>query len=109
MELYQELDYEVRKLDQALKTLRNNGSALAKAEHDYKIAITQESLRLKDEGMSVALIQLTIYGIPSIAKLRMERDIASALYEANKEAINVEKLKIRIIEAQLQREWSVNE
>lgn len=97
---------EKDKLDQALKTLRINGQALAQAEHDYKIELSKKVLELKDEGMPATLISLVIYGKPTIAKLRLERDIAESVYKANEEAINVCKLKLRLIENQLQREWS---
>lgn len=44
-------------------------------------------------------------GEEDIAKLRMERDIAESLYDSAVEAINAQKLKIRILEGQLSREW----
>ena len=46
-----------------------------------------------------------MYGIEEVADLRCMRDVAQTIYEANKEAINVLKLQIRILESQLQREW----
>lgn len=105
MELWEELEQKNRQLDQALKTLRQNGIALAEAERNYKEAVSKEVLRLKDEGMAVTLINQIIYGMPSISTLRFERDCASVLYNANQEAINVKKLQIRLIEAQISREW----
>ena len=105
MELYEELDYKNKMLDQAIKTLRKNGIELAKAEKDYKEELTKEVLRLKDEGTAVTLINLIIYGQPSVSTLRLQRDIAKSTYDANAEVINILKLQIRIIEAQLNREW----
>jgi len=93
-------------LDQALRTLRTNGIALAQAEKNYKEAVSKEALRLRDEGMAVTLIDKVIYGLASISTLRFERDCASAVYEANKEAINVRKLQIRLVEAQIERDWN---
>lgn len=107
MELYEELDYKNRQLDQAIKVLRKNGTELAKAESEYKEELTKEVLRLRDEGMAVTLINLIIYGQPSVSTLRLKRDIAKTTYEANAEVINILKLQIRIIEAQLQREYEV--
>lgn len=105
MELPEELDYKNKMLDQAIKTLRKNGIELAKAEKDYKEELTKEVLRLKDEGTAVTLINLIIYGQPSVSTLRLKRDIAKSTYDANAEVINILKLQIRIIEAQLNREW----
>lgn len=105
MELYEELESKSRQLDQAIKVLRKNGTALAEAEANYKTELTKEVLRLKDEGVAVTLINLIIYGQPSVSTLRLQRDIAKSTYDANAEVINILKLQMRIIEAQLNREW----
>lgn len=105
MELWEELEQKNRQLDQALKTLRQNGIALAEAEKNYKEAVSKEALRLRDEGVAVTLINQIIYGMPSISVLRFERDCAEVLYNANQEAINIRKLQIRIIESAIEREW----
>ena len=105
MELLEELQIKSSQLEQALKTLRQNGIALAQAEKDYKEMVSKEVLRLRDEGMAVTLIAQVIYGLPTISTLRFQRDCAKSVYEANVEAINVKKLQIRLIEAQINREW----
>ena len=105
MELYEELAYKNSQLDQAIKVLRKNGNELAMAESRYKEELTKEVLRLRDEGMAATLINLIIYGQPSVSTLRLKRDIAKSTYDANAEVINILKLQIRIIEAQLNREW----
>ena len=92
-------------LDQALRTYRTNGIALAEAEKNYKEAVSKEALRLRDEGMAVTLIDKVLYGLPSISTLRFQRDCAKAVYDANEEAINVKKLQMRLIESQISREW----
>ena len=56
--------------------------------------------------MAIGMIQLTCYGVPEVADLRFKRDVAEAVYTANKEAINSCKLQHRLIEGQLGREWS---
>lgn len=104
-DLIDEIQTKSNQLDQALRTLRSNGIALAQAEKDYKEAVTKEALKLRDQGMAVTLIDKVIYGLPSISVLRFQRDCAQSVYEANQEAINVKKLQIRLIEAQLSREW----
>lgn len=105
MDLIDDLQTKNVQLEQALRTLRANGTALAEAEKNYKEAVSKEALRLKDEGMAVTLIDKVIYGLPSISTLRFQRDCASVVYEANQEAINVKKLQIKLIEAQISREW----
>lgn len=105
MDLIDDLQTKNVQLEQALRTLRTNGIALAEAEKSYKEAVSKEALRLKDEGMAATLIDKVLYGLPSISTLRFQRDCASVVYEANQEAINVKKLQIRLIEAQISREW----
>ena len=106
MELYDELTKLTNQLETSIKMLRQNGTAYAQAEKDYKILLRTECLRLRDEGMAIGMIDKTCYGIPSVAEARYRRDCADAVYTANKEAINSIKLRMRLVENQLQREWS---
>lgn len=106
MDLYEEITRLIKELDISVKELRNSGTNYAKAEQDYKITLRKEALKLRsDDNMPVTLINQIIYGVPEVAKLRFERDIKEAVYEANKEAINAIKLKLRILEGQLNREY----
>lgn len=105
-DLYTELQDKRRDLNTCIRKLRETGSALAEAERAYKVMLRAESLVLRDEGMPVTLIQLTVYGIESVAKLREERDKAEVIYKANQDAVNAIKLELRLIEAQIQREYS---
>lgn len=96
-------------LTQSISLLRKNGEELALKERDYKIKLRQEALKLRQEkGMAVTLIDLIIYGVPEVAEARFKRDIANAMYEANKEHINTVKLQLRLLESQISREWGQN-
>lgn len=106
MDLYNELNYKLQQLNMSLKRLSENGSKYAKAERDYKILLRQEVLKLRDEGQAIGVISLTCYGIPKVAEARFKRDVAEAIYKANQEAINTLKLEIRLIESQIQREYT---
>lgn len=106
MDLITELEQKRKQLDQGILDLRKNGTARAKAEKEYKILLRMECLKLRDEGMAIGMIDKTCYGIPSVAEARYKRDIAETIYNANQEAINSIKLQIRLIESQLQREWT---
>jgi len=92
-------------LTRSIKVLKNNGQKLAEAERDYKIILRQEALKLRANDMPVTLINQIVYGIPEVADKRLQRDVAEATYTANQEHINVTKLKLRILENQLAREW----
>ena len=108
MDLYNDLQAKLDQLSASLKKLRQTGSEYAKTERDYKILLRQEVLKLRNEGEAIGVIQLTCYGIPSVAEARFKRDVAKAIYDANQEAINTLKLEIRLIESQLQREYTTN-
>lgn len=106
MDLYEEITRLTNELDIAVKHLRKSGTELAEAERKYKICLREEALKLRAEkNMAVTLINQIIYGVPEVAKLRFERDVKEAIYQANLESINSTKLKLRILENQLSREW----
>lgn len=109
MDLYLELQSKTAQLDRSIRQLRKSGTDYAQAERDYKVLLRTECLKLRDEGMAVGMIDKTCYGIPTVAEKRFQRDVAEAVYTANKEAINSLKLQIRIINDQLSREWGHDE
>ena len=107
MNLFNEMQKLLNDLNISIKKLRETGTDFAEAEREYKITLRQEALKLRAEkGMPVTLIQQVVYGVPEVADKRFKRDVKEAIYQANQEAINSIKLQIRIIESQLQREWS---
>lgn len=106
-DLYNELAKKTEELNISIKKLRQTGTEYAEAEKEYKIILRQEALKLRAEkGMPVTLIQQVVYGVPEVAEKRFQRDVKEAIYKANQEAINTIKLQMRILESQLQREWS---
>ena len=105
-DLWQEIEQKRRELNICIKELRKSGTAYAEAERAYKVQLRETCLRLRSKDMAIGMIQLTCYGVPEVAELRFKRDVAEAVYVANKEAINSCKLQLRLIEGQLGREWS---
>lgn len=101
-----ELQAKQKQLDVAVKSMRKTGTDYAQAEHDYKVLLAKECLKLRDEGMAIGMIDKCCYGIPSVAKARFDRDVAEAVYKANQESINSIKLQLRLLEGQINREWS---
>ena len=107
MDLYEEIQRLIAELDISVKNLRKSGTEYAQAEQNYKIKLRKEALKLRAEHeMPVTLINQIIYGVPEVARLRFERDVKEAVYQANQEAINSTKLKLRILENQLNREYN---
>lgn len=95
-------------LTPAIQRLDKNGVEYANAERAYKIALRQQALELRAEDMAIGMIDKVVYGIPEVADLRWERDVAYAHYKTAQEYINTLKIEIRVLENQIEREW-VNE
>lgn len=107
MDLFNTIQDLITRLNTSVNMLKKYGNELAEAERDYKITLRQEALKLRTEkNMPVTLINQIIYGIPDVADKRFKRDVAEAMYQTALENINSLKLQIRIIENQLQREYT---
>lgn len=105
MDLLEAITKLINELDVSVKQLRKSGTERAEAERKYKICLKQEALKLREEGMPVTLIDKVIYGVREVADLRFDRDVKETVYQANLEAINSTKLKLRIVNEQYEREW----
>jgi hypothetical protein len=108
-DLINEMNDLCNKLSVAGKQLRKYGLAKAEAERDYKVCLREAALRLREtKDMPVTLIDKVVYGEDEVAKKRFERDVAETMHQTAFEAINIIKLKIRILDAQISREWQGN-
>ena len=105
MELWQQIEEKQKMLDKAINDLAKNGYDLAEKEKEYKMELCKKALELRTKDTPVTLINQIIYGYEDIPQLRFERDTAEVKYNANQEYINTTKLKIRILENQLGREF----
>lgn len=106
MDLFNDINDLIKRLNTSVVKLRDYGKELAEAERDYKITLRQEALKLRiEQDMPVTLINQIIYGIPNVADKRFKRDVAETMYNVALENINSTKLQIRVLENQLSREW----
>jgi hypothetical protein len=104
-DLIMEIQSKSKMLDAALGQLRKRGGEYAKAEHDYRVALSQKILVERDKGTPVSIISDVCRGSAEIAKLKLDRDIAETMYDAAKEACNVYKVQMRILDEQISCEW----
>lgn len=105
-DLWQEIEQKRKELNVCIRELRKSGTAYAQAERDYKVKLREWCLKLRSQDMPIGLIDKTCYGIPEVADLRFKRDVAETVWKANQEAVQSIKLQLRLIDAQLSREWS---
>ena len=85
--------------------MKKRSKDLAQKEYLYRMALSKRLTELRADGQPVTHLADIARGEPNIAKLRLDRDIEKGLYDSSQEAINVYKLKIRILENQYAREW----
>ncbi len=106
MDLQNELMQKTAYLDNSIRMLRKTGSEYAKAYTDYRVALAKELLLLKNEGYAITLAGDIARGKPEIAHLKFEEISKEAIYKANMESINALKLEIKILQSQIDKEWS---
>lgn len=104
-DLVNEIMDKSRMLDVAISELKRRGQKYAEAERDYRVALANQMLLERDNGMPVTIISDICKGKSEIATLRFNRDCAEVLYKSAMEAINSMKLQIRLMDSQLDREW----
>jgi len=105
-DIMQALSDKVKLLDEANRQFFKRGEAYAKAEHDYRIALAEKMTIERANGTPATLLGDICRGDRAIAKLKMERDIAEVVYKSAGEAINNYKLQIRVLDAQISREYN---
>jgi hypothetical protein len=102
---YNSIMHEVDIMESALKQLSKRGETFACAERDYKMALSKQILIFKSEGKPATLILNLCYGTKEIANLRMARDIAEVMLKSAHEAINVKKIKIKVMSNEYDKIW----
>lgn len=105
IDLYSQLDQKTRLLDVAVRELRQRGTAYAQAERDYRVAKAKAILREREKGTAATITLDLVKGDREVSRLCFERDCAEILWKSALEFIQATKLQIKIIEAQIGREW----
>lgn len=105
-DLWSEIQRRFDLLDYALKEIGGRGRTYAEAEAKYRQALATRILDLRANDMPVTICPDVARGTKEVAALKLERDCAESLYKAALESINVNKLRIKLLEAQLGREWN---
>ena len=104
-DLIMELQSKVALLDKALQQLGNRGRTYAQAEQDYRVALAKKIAIEREKSTPVTIISDICRGDKDIALAKFQRDVAEITYDSAKEAINVYKLQIKVLENQIDREW----
>jgi DNA polymerase II small subunit/DNA polymerase delta subunit B len=105
-DLINEVSSLSKSLDIALREFRKRGEELADAERNYRVALSTKILKERDGGIQVSIISDVCRGSREIADLKFKRDVAQVLFDSSREALMVYKLKIKVYENQIDREWN---
>lgn len=105
MELYEQMNKLMSLLNRALGEYKKRGQEYAKAYKDYRVAVSKELLRLRTEGMPVTIAYDIARGNEEVATLKENEIITETLYKSCQEAINSYKLQIKILQAQIDKEY----
>lgn len=103
--MWEEIEKYNNLLETAVFEMKKRSKDLAEKEYLYRIALSKRLTELRSEGQAVTHLADIARGEPNIAQLRLNRDIARGLYDSSQEAINVYKIRIRVLENQYAREW----
>lgn len=106
MDLINDLNLKTTALDNAINQLGDRARDYAKAYTEYRVAIAQELVKLKNEGYAITLAGDIARGKREIASLKFKEIETEALYKACLERINALKLEIKLISNQIDKEWS---
>lgn len=106
MDLLELINRKSNELDVAVKSLRNTGKDYAEAYTNYRVELAKELMRLKSEGYAITLAGDIARGKREIAQLKFKEITTEAIYKANLESINAIKLQIKLLDAQLSREYN---
>lgn len=105
MDLVNQIFKLQNELDVNINKLANLGEEYARAYTDYRIALAEKLVILKDEGYAITLASDIARGDRNIAHKKFMEISKEALYKACLERINALKLEIKILSNQIDKEW----
>lgn len=105
-ELYEQLDELTDQLMAELEVCKTSGCQYAENEAEYRKALRLAILDERQKGTPVTITSDLCRGREDIAELKKLRDCSEAIYKASQEAINVYKLRIRMLNEEMTRIWN---
>ena len=105
-DMYGEREQLFDQLMQELEALRRTGQQYAENEAEYRKALRIAILEERSKGTPVTVISDLCRGRPDIAEKKQLRDCAEVLCKASSEAIMELKLRIKVVDADIQRTWT---
>lgn len=104
-ELFVERERIKNSLETSLKRAYENGLEMAEKTREYRIALREEVLRLRVEGMAISIVEKVAKGAEPVANAEFEMMVAEVKYKASNENIMAQKKLYESIEADIKREY----
>jgi hypothetical protein len=105
IELINEMLAKTTQMTGVITELKKRGRKMAETEADYRSALAQKILQLRAESFPVTIMNDVCRGDREVARLRLQRDIAKTEYEVASEMLQVLKLQIRVLQAEVERDF----
>ena len=105
-DMYAKRDEIEELLMQEVETFRRSGIKYAENEAEYRKAVRVETLKERARGTAVGLTNDLVRGLDYVADLKQASMSAEALYKSSQEAINVLKIRLRMVNEDIQRAWT---
>lgn len=105
-DLWTEIDRLTRLNEQRVQEMRRAGVYAAECEAEYRKALALAILDERTKGTPATLVRDVCRGRDEIAKLKLDQSIAETHRDSYHEEINANKIRIRVLDEQLKREWS---
>ncbi len=107
LDLYESLENQLDLAEKATRELAQRGADKAESERAYRVALAKKELYERSENHTpVSIMSDICRGDENVAALKVKRDCSDSLYDATKETIYLAKIRARLINDQINREYS---
>lgn len=100
-DIYNEINTKRAEMNAAIKLLGVRGKEKAQAENIYRMELAKEMLIQRDNKIPVTIISDICRGNKTIAKLKLDRDIAEVMWESVMQRLYATKLELQILDNQM--------
>lgn len=100
-----EIDRLSRELEELPDKLREHGRLAHELDYEYARVRLLKSTELSDLGFKVTFINSNIDGYEEVGLAKLKARLAQVDVEADKEEINVKKLRLRVLNDQMARDY----
>ena len=108
MSTWSDIESGIAYLEQRTEEMRESGRRYYTADAAYRAVKARAILEERQKGTPATLCRDVIYARRDVAQALTERNCSQAVYEADRESINTMKLKLRIHDAQMSRDWQAS-